>query len=311
MQTYRFTEEQNGFMSKKTAGMMLTLMGGLCWGLSGCMGQYMFSVLGMDSKWLVPIRLGLAGVLMLIYCFIRYGKQTIAPWKNRMECIELLIYGLPGVAVCQFTYFLTIQLSTASFGTIMQDLSPVFIMIVMCIKKRKRPELIQVTAIILALVGVTLVSSHGDLANLGAQSTAIIVGAISGFCVMIYNVVPVHLINKYPISIMQAWSFAMGGVFLGLVFRSWNIHYVPDIRGIIGIIFVIVVGNILAFTLYMKGVSYIGPEKSILYGFSEPLVAAIVGIAFFKNPFTFADVIGFICIFLMLFLITKANAKAA
>lgn len=291
--------------------MMLTVSGGLCWGLSGCMGQYMFSVLGMDSKWLVPIRLGIAGVIMFIFCLVRFGRRTFKPWTNRTECIELLIYSLPGVALCQFSYFLTIQLSTASLGTIMQDLSPVFIMIVMCFRQRKRPALIQIIAIVLALTGVTLVSTHGNLANLGAQTGAIIAGVISAVCVMIYNVVPVHLIRKYPVSIMQAWAFSMGGIVLALLFRSWNIRYVPDIRGIIGIAFVIVVGNVLAFTLYMKGVSYIGPERGILYGFSEPLVAAVIGIIFFKNPFTIADVFGFACIFAMLFLITKTHRRFA
>lgn len=38
-------------MNSRTAGMLLTISGGLCWGMSGCMGQYMFSVLGMDSQW--------------------------------------------------------------------------------------------------------------------------------------------------------------------------------------------------------------------------------------------------------------------
>ena len=73
--------------------------------------------------------------------------------------------------------------------------------------------------------------------NLGAQSGAIIAGVISAVCVMIYNVVPVHLIRKYPVSIMQAWAFSLGGFMLALIFRSWEIRYVPDIRGIIGIIF--------------------------------------------------------------------------
>jgi len=290
--------------------MLLTVSGGVCWGLSGSMGQYMFSNLGMDSKWLVPIRLGFAGILMLIYCFARYGKETLKPWTNRTEAIELLLYGLPGVALCQFTYFLTIQLSTASVGTIMQDLSPVFIMAAICLKNKRKPSVREVVAILLALVGVMLVSTHGDPSNLSANSTALISGVICAFCVMIYNVVPVHIIKKYPVSIMQAWSFAMGGALLTLIFRSWRIYYVPDIRGLAGIAFVVVIGNVLAFTAYMKGVSYIGPEKGILYGFAEPLTAAVIGVIFFRNPFTAADAAGFICIFTMLFLITKARTKA-
>ena len=47
-------------MSDQVKGIALTLLGGICWGVSGSIGQYLFDVEGMDSRWLVPIRLGLA-----------------------------------------------------------------------------------------------------------------------------------------------------------------------------------------------------------------------------------------------------------
>lgn len=75
--------------------------------------------------------------------------------------------------------------------------------------------------------------------------------------------------------------------------------------------FVQIIAILLALTLYMKGVSYIGPERGILYGFSEPLIAAVIGVVFFKNPFTIADTFGFACIFAMLFLITKIRKRFA
>ena len=50
----------------RTKGALLTLLGGICWGLSGCVGQFLFTHEGMDSRWLVPVRLGIAGVLLLV-----------------------------------------------------------------------------------------------------------------------------------------------------------------------------------------------------------------------------------------------------
>ena len=42
--------------NKELTGAILTTLGGICWGLSGSMGQYLFTRQGMDSRWLVPIR---------------------------------------------------------------------------------------------------------------------------------------------------------------------------------------------------------------------------------------------------------------
>ena len=106
-------------------GILLTTIGAACWGLSGSVGQYLFDIQGMDSRWLVPLRLGLSGILILIYCFFRHGKKTFAPWKSRKKAVVLLIYGIAGVSACQFFYFLTIELSNAAVGTILQDLAPI------------------------------------------------------------------------------------------------------------------------------------------------------------------------------------------
>ncbi|MFQ7443218.1 MAG: hypothetical protein ACLRNA_03800 [Gemmiger formicilis] len=51
-------------MSDRIKGSALTMGGAACWGVSGCMGQYLFTREGMDSTWLVPIRLFLAGLIL-------------------------------------------------------------------------------------------------------------------------------------------------------------------------------------------------------------------------------------------------------
>ena len=109
---------------------------------------------------------------------------------------------------------------------------------------------------------------------------------------------------------MQAWSFMMGGVLLEFVFRSWNIHYVPGPMGFVGIAFVVLVGNVMAFTLYISGVHCIGPNAGILYGFSEPVTAAIISTALLGSGFGIWDAVGFACIFFMLVLISMAGKES-
>lgn len=125
--------------SKHFLGSFLTLFGASCWGISGCVGQYLFDVQGMDSRWLVPIRLGLAGILLLAYYWIRTGSKVAAPWRGRHGARDLVIYGLFGVSACQFLYFTTIQYSSAAVATILQDLSPAIILAIICLQEKRRP----------------------------------------------------------------------------------------------------------------------------------------------------------------------------
>ncbi len=282
----------------------------MCWGLSGSMGQFLFQTQGMDTRWLVPIRLGCAGIILLIYSFIKYSPaRTIAPWKDPKERLDLIIYGLLGVSCCQFLYFLTIQLSSAAMGTILQDLSPIMILLVGCLAAKRLPRAYEIVAIVLALGGVFLLTTHGNMAQMSISAAALIAGTASAICVTIYNVVPVRLMDKYPIFILQSWAFLMGSVAFLLIFRPWTYGYVPSPIGLFGIAFVVLVGNVMAFPLYMQGVKYIGPEKGILYGFSEPVTAAVIGVLFLGNKFTAWDLSGFIAIFAMLMLISFGDKK--
>ncbi len=72
---------------------------------------------------------------------------------------------------------------------------------------------------------------------------------------------------------------------------------------------VVVLGNVLAFSLYMSGVPLIGPQKASLYSFAEPVTAAIISTLVLGSPFTLWDALGFGCIFLMLVLLRKAARK--
>ena len=292
---------------KGLTGALLTLGGGVCWGLSGSVGQYLFSVEGMDSRWLVPIRLGLAGIIMLIWCCVRDRERTFALWKRKEDILRILVYGLLGISFCQFTYFLTIQLSSAAMGTIMQSVSPVFIMLAVCLQSRRRPTRAEVTAIILALAGVTLITTHGNFSQLAVPVSAVAAGIISAICVMIYNMTSGQLLRRYSVTIIQAWAFVMGSLFFLLLFRPWTYHYVPGPMGYAGIAVVVLVGNILAFTAYISGVGMIGPEKGILYGFSEPVTAALISAVFLHTGFNIWDLIGFLAVFIMLVLISKTQ----
>ena len=53
-----------------TIGILMTIAGGCLWGLSAACGQFLFDVKGATAKWMVPIRLILAGSLMLFYYII-------------------------------------------------------------------------------------------------------------------------------------------------------------------------------------------------------------------------------------------------
>ena len=300
-------------MSDHAKGGFLTMFGASCWGISGCVGQYLFTRQGMDSRWLVPIRLLLAGLVLCGYFLVKDRHLLVRPWKERRNAADLVIYGLFGVSCCQFLYFLTIQLSTAGVATILQDVSPVLILGVTCVAARRTPRVFEVFSVLLALVGVFLLTTHGSLTELAVSPAALLSGLASAVCVVIYTMWPKRLQRQFPTPLLQGWAFLMGGTVFSFVFRPWQMGYVPNAAGLLGIAVVVLVGNVLAFCCYMQGVTYIGPQKASLYSFAEPVVADLISTFVLGSPFTRWDALGFGCIFLMLVLLSlpeKQPAKA-
>lgn len=288
-------------MSRQCKGALMAVGGGICWGISGTMGQYLFTHEAMHTTWLIPIRLSLAGLLLFAYWLVKDRKLLFAPWRQRGSAVMLVLYGVLGVSMSQFLYFLTIQFSNAAVGTIMQDLSPVMVLLVACAAAHRKPRLYELVSIVLALLGVTLLTTHGDLTTFAVSPVALIAGVGSAVCVTVYNCLgPRQELRAYPVSLLQSWAFLMGAVLFALTMHPWTLGYTPTLRGVGGILLVVLFGNLLAFNLYMTGVKLIGPEKSVLYGFSEPVTAAILAVALLSTPFTLWDALGFAAVFAML-----------
>ena len=262
-------------MSRQLKGALMAAGGGVCWGISGTMGQYLFTHEAMHTTWLIPIRLSLAGLILFVYWLVKDRRLLFAPWRQRDSAVMLVLYGIFGISLSQFLYFLTIQFSNAAIGTIMQDLSPVMVLLVACATAHRKPRAYEIVSIVLALLGVILLTTHGDLTTFAVSPVALVAGVACAVCVTVYNCLcPRRELRDYPVSMLQAWAFLMGAVLFELSMHPWTLGYTPSLRGVGGILFVVLFGNLLAFNLYMTGVKLIGPEKSVLYGFAEPVSGA-------------------------------------
>jgi hypothetical protein len=120
-------------------GIILTLVGGCFWGLCGACAQYLFENENVTSNFLVPWRMTLAGLLLLTYHLIRSPKTILTPWKSGKDALRLIFYAIFGMAMCQYAYFATIELSNAGTATVLQYSAPAMLLIIVCFMERKLP----------------------------------------------------------------------------------------------------------------------------------------------------------------------------
>ncbi len=285
--------EENRVTEKKSIGILYTLSGGVCWGLSGCFGQYLFQSKGITADWLVTMRLVIAGsILVLLGLFIQ--KKTLCNiWKKPKNRKRLVLFALAGVLVSQFTYFSAVQYSNAGTATVLQSLSSVMILVIVCLREKRLPRRLETGAMICALLGVFLLSTHGDIHSMTLTQMALIFGLASAVGAVAYTILSGNLLREYGVYAVVGFAMLVAGAVMVTFVRPWRFTIAWDMQLVLALGGVAILGTAVAYSLFLKGVSIVGPFLGSLLGTVEPITAVIISLVFLKEPFAWMDMIGF------------------
>ena len=297
--------------SKTAAGIILSLLGGIFWGFSGSCGQSLFTYHGVDSKWVVTVRMILTGIILLSVSFAKHKSKIIGVWKGRKNFVCMAAFTLFGLILCQYSYFTAIANSNAGTATVLQYLSPVMILVFVCLKNKKLPVFAEVIAIILAVGGTFIIATGGDIGSLAVSTPALFWGLASAVFLVCYSLIPAPLLKEYDTPTILGWGTLVGGIALLPVFRPWEI--MPEISfSLIGALSGIVIfGTVLAYTFYLEGIRLVGATKASIISSIEPVAATAISALWLGTDFSGADIIGFIMIISTIFITAIANKKSS
>ena len=287
----------------------MTLTGGTLWGVSGVCGQFLFQNKDVTASWLVPVRLMMAGIFMLCFYIWKDKKKAFAIWQKKENRWSILIYGLAGMMLCQYSYFQTIEWSNAGTATVIQYLGPALIVVWVCLQTRRLPERKEIIGVLLALLGIFLIATHGNPTSLALSGRALLMGLISAVSVVIYTVQPEKLQKQFPTPLILAWGMLIGGCVLTVLFRPWHQTVIVDVQMVTTLLVVILLGTMASFSLYMTGVKLIGSVKASLYSCVEPVASMVLTAVWMKVQFTLPDIIGTVCIILTIIILALPSGK--
>lgn len=287
----------------------MTITGGTLWGVSGVCGQFLFQNKDVTASWLVPVRLMMAGIFMLCFYIWKDKKKAFAIWQKKENRRGILIYGLAGMMLCQYSYFQTIEWSNAGTATVIQYLGPALIVVWVCLQTRRLPERKEIIGVLLALLGIFLIATHGNPTSLALSGRALLMGLISAVSVVIYTVQPEKLQKQFPTPLILAWGMLIGGCVLTVLFRPWHQTVIVDAQMVTTLLVVILLGTMASFSLYMTGVKLIGSVKASLYSCVEPVASMVLTAVWMKVQFTLPDIIGTVCIILTIIILALPSGK--
>lgn len=284
-------------------GVFLILIAAAAWGLGGVAGQFLFQFHDVGAPWLITVRQILAGILFLVYLLCR-GENIFTIIKNREDLKDLLAFSFFGLLGAQFGFYYTISLCNAATATVLQYMSPIFVMLWMAWKKRCLPEGREFVGVLLALLGVFLIATHGSLDSVVLSPAALTMGIISAVSLAFYTVAPFRLLQKYSTTMIIGWGqFLSGGL---LCF--FNNPFVPsgnwDGAAVAAMVYLILGATVLSFSVFLIGLKVVGATKASLISCAEPLASIFAVVLWLKTPLTLEDLIGMGCIILTVALLS-------
>ena len=292
---------------KTYRGLLFVIAGGIFWGFSGACGQYIFENYSADTKWLTSIRMLCAGIILIIIGFITNRKNMTGIWKNRRDAVSQIIFSVCGLMFCQFAYMSAIANSNAGTATVLQYLSPLFIMLFVCVTKKRLPRPKEMLCIVLAISGTFIIATGCSFTSISLTPKGLFWGIMAAISVVIYTVQPGRIIEKWGSITVVGYGMLIGGIVLALVGRVWKYSCQMDLNGYLALTCIIIIGTVLAFTMYLQGVKEVGPVKSSMLASVEPVSAALFSALWLGSSFTVTDIIGFVLILATVFILAKKS----
>ena len=273
-------------------GIILTLLGATLWGVSGTSVQFVGNFRNMNLEWLLTMRLITAGLLTVLYGWIRQGNTIFNVFRNWRDTLGLVIFGVFGMALCQYTYFRSIVIAGAGIATVLQYLAPSMIIIYLLVRYGKRPSTGEIISVILALVGTICLMGNNGFSFESFRSDVLFWGLLSAVGVAVYSVSPVRLLATYGTIPIVGFGMLLSGLVAAALFQQPHSYATWDVWTVVGCFNVVFLGTIVSFNAYLEGVKRIGAVSGSILSSIEPISAAFFGWALLGNQFNWVGILG-------------------
>lgn len=293
----------------KRIGYFMAAFGGMCWAFSGACGQYLFMNRGLNADWLVSVRLTVAGILLALYSLARWRGKAVVMFRSAREVGALVVFGLFGMALCQYAFFRSIELSNAATATTLQYTGPAIVLVWLALREKRMPSKQELLAVLCAIVGVYLLATHGDPTQLALSGKAFVWCMIGACAFAVYSVQPRALIERYDTVPVTGFGMLIGGIALGAIFQPWHIVGQWDAVTVCGLIVIVLFGTICAFCCYLEGVRRIGAAKGSIIAAVEPVTSAILSVFWLGVPLQGMDYAGIAFIVAAMILLAGKDKK--
>ncbi len=256
---------------------------------------------GISPQRLIELRVTGACVgLALVLAAMRPGSLSV----TRAELPLLAVFGVLGVAIVQWSYFVAIERLEIGIALLIQYLAPLGVALFsrLVLKRSVRPRIW--VALGLALVGLSLVVeiwTGSSLDGLGVAASVLAAGTFALYILLAERGVG----ERDPFS-LTLYGFLFGAVFWLILQPPWSfpVERLGDDASLLGTLeglelpvwllsaWMVVLGTIVPFVLVASALRHISATRAGIAAMLEPVVAILVAYAWLEEALSGAQLAG-------------------
>ncbi|GAB6691970.1 DMT family transporter [Streptococcus uberis] len=287
----------------KNKGSLMVLVAGTAWGLSGVSGQYLMTH-GVNLNLLTSLRLIIAGSILGLFTLIKQREKIRTLLSDKKGVKQLIFFSLAGLLMNQFTYMNAIKYTNAGTATVLQYMSPVLILVAVSVVEKRLPSVAEALSIILAVLGTVIIATHGHLGNLAITPKGLFWGVLSAISAALYVLLPGPIVDKWGSMPVISLAMLFSGILFTLFTQPWQYDLPLTTGNGIALVGLVLVGTIIAYTLFVEGASIVGPVKGSLIAAVEPIASVFFSIILLSETFYSMDILGMLLIMVAVLLIS-------
>lgn len=279
------------------------------WGISGTVLQYISQTQEIDPTWFLSARTTGAGILLLIIAFIRYGTEVFSLFKSKRLIFWLILYSIFGLMANMFTFLLSIKTGNAAAATILQYLSPLFIVIGSLMFQRKLPMRSDLIAFGISLIGVFLAITKGNFNTLSVPVDSLIWGILSGVTAAFYVVLPKPIVKEHSPIIVLGWGLLISSIIFNFIHPLWVETPPITPQLIMSTATVIIVGTILAFSTLLYSLNFAPSAVVSIVDAVQPVVTFILSIIFLGLAISVMEIVGSVMVIVAIYILQRYRTE--
>lgn len=259
---------------------------------------------------LAILRLFIASLIFL--CIVLFQRKRFSP-IHKKDFFPLFLLGFIGVSVYHLSLNYGEQYISAGAASLIIATIPIFVVVLAKIFLSERIDLKMIVGIIIALVGVAIISLWGNpdaRIEIDYISGALAV-VLSAFVGAVYTIAGKKMMNRYNPLSLTAYAFLIGN--LGLIpFISPSFFEEVMQLSIItwaSVLFLAIFPTVIAYTLWYSALEVKQASELSVFLYATPVLSTLLGAIFLQEKITIFFVLGGILVIAGLYEVNKQRKK--